>query len=222
MARIDKLGEQLRKPRPLKQKEADQAELSLLKRIADLLEQGQEASQAGLKDDEEKLIRSFQLLTLKKQQVFVNLGEALIGTPLPTDLVKLVPRALSAPAKLELELEELAAEDRIAFMRDLGLSGFARGDVLRQIFTGMGYRVFFTVGEDECRAWPIPEGTTAVDGAGEIHSDLARGFVRAEVVSFDDFKICGSMKEAKNNGVYRLEGKNYIVNDGDIMHILHS
>ena len=86
----------------------------------------------------------------------------------------------------------------------------------------MGFIVFFTVGEDECRAWPIPKGASAVEGAGEIHTDLARGFVRGEVVSYADFKRLGSMKEAKTHGVYRLEGKTYVVQDGDIMHILAS
>ena len=86
----------------------------------------------------------------------------------------------------------------------------------------MGQIVFFTVGEDECRAWPMPAGADAVVGAGQIHTDLARGFVRAEVVSYADFRRTGSMKEAKHQGVYRLEGKTYPVQDGDIMHILAS
>ena len=86
----------------------------------------------------------------------------------------------------------------------------------------MGQIVFFTVGDDECRGWPIAKGATSVEGAGEIHTDLARGFVRAEVVSFPDFRKVGSMKEAKARGVYRLEGKTYAVQDGDIMHILAS
>jgi ribosome-binding ATPase YchF (GTP1/OBG family) len=221
-ARIDKLGDQLKKPRPAKQKEIDQIELDLLKRIVAILEQGQGASHAGLKDDEEKAIRSFQLLTLKRELVLVNVGDDKIGQPLPADLLKLAPTALQAPAKLELELEELSEEDRQAFMQDLQVSGFSKDDVLRQVFAAMGNIVFFTVGEDECRAWPVANGATAVEGAGEIHTDLARGFVRGEVVTYDDFKKLGSMKEAKQHGVYRLESKTYVVQDGDIMHILAS
>jgi ribosome-binding ATPase YchF (GTP1/OBG family) len=99
---------------------------------------------------------------------------------------------------------------------------FVREGVIRQIFEAMGQIVFFTVGEDECRAWPMPKGGDATVGAGQIHTDLARGFVRAEVVTYDDFKRVGSMKEAKTHGVYRLEGKTYVVKDGDIMHILAS
>jgi ribosome-binding ATPase YchF (GTP1/OBG family) len=116
----------------------------------------------------------------------------------------------------------LPEADRQSFMQDLGLSGFSRGDVVRKIFAAMGMQVFFTVGEDECRAWPIPTGVEAVEAAGAIHTDLSRGFVRAEVVAYPDFKQCGSMKEAKTKGVYRLEGKTYVVKDGDIMHILAS
>jgi ribosome-binding ATPase YchF (GTP1/OBG family) len=220
--RIDKLGDQLKKPRPAKQKEIDQAELELLTRINAGLEQGRGASALGLSADEEKAVRSFQLLTLKPEMVLVNIGDDRIGQTLPGDLLQLASKALQAPAKLELELEELPEQDRRAFMQDLGVAGLSRGDVLRQIFYGMDHIVFFTVGEDECRAWPLRRGASAVEGAGEIHTDLARGFVRGEVVSYDDFKKHGSMKEAKQHGVYRLEGKTYVVQDGDIMHILAS
>jgi len=222
LGRVDRLKDQLKKPRPAKQKEADQIELGLLQRVANALEQGQGASTLGLKDDEEKVIRSFQLLTLKRELAFVNIGEDLIGKPLPEDLRKLAPQALAAPVKLEMELADLSEEDRQAFMQDLKLAGFSHGDALRAIFQAMNHIVFFTVGEDECRAWPVMKGATAVEGAGEIHTDLSRGFVRGEVVSYADFRKLGSMKEAKQHGVYRLESKTYVIQDGDIMHILAS
>jgi ribosome-binding ATPase len=218
--RISRLEDQLKKPRPAKQREADEIELALLRRILAVFEQGQGAATLGLKPDEEKAVRSFQLLTLKPELVLVNQSDD--GKPLPADLLELAPTALRAPAKLERELEELSEEDRIDFMKDLNVSGFSRPEILRRIFQAMSCIVFFTVGEDECRAWPIPRGATAVEGAAEIHTDLARGFVRAEVVSFDDFRRVGSMKEAKHKGVYRLESKDYVVKDGDIMHILAS
>jgi ribosome-binding ATPase len=221
-SRIGKLEDNLKKPRPAKQKEIDQTELSLLVRVRDALESGKPASALGLKDDEEKAIRSFQLLTLKPELVLVNIGDDAVGKPLPADLLALAPTACATPAKLELELEELSPEDRQAFMQDLGLSASSRDTVIRTIFHAMGQLVFFTVGEDECRAWELRRGATAVDGAGEIHTDLARGFVRGEVVSYEDFRRVGSMKEAKTHGVYRLEGKTYVVQDGDIMHILAS
>lgn len=218
--RIDKLGDQMRKTKPVKEREADEAELALLKRIAAGFEANQTPATLGLKEDEEKSIRSFQLLTLKPELVLVNIGDSRIGKPLPDDLLKLAPNALQAPAKLELELEELSEEDRQVFMSDLGLMGSARGDALQGIFAAMAQIVFFTIGEDECRAWPMNKGGDAVVGAGKIHTDLAKRFVRAEVVSYADYHRVGSMKEAKNQGVYRLEGKTYIVQDGDIMHIL--
>jgi ribosome-binding ATPase len=220
--RIGRLEDQMKKPRPAKQKEADEHELALLRRILAVLEQGQGAASLGLTGDEEKAIRAYQLLTLKPELVFVNLGEDRLGQPLPADLLQLAPSALRAPAKLEFELEELPEPDRQAFMKDLNLTGLSRSDILRQIFHAMGQIVFFTVGEDECRAWPVRRGATAVEGAAEVHTDLARGFVRGEVVRFDDFRRVGSMKEAKSHGVYRLEGKTYVIQDGDIMHILAS
>ncbi len=220
--RIGKVEDQLKKPRPAKQREADQQELALLQRVVTALEGQQPASTLGLKEDEEKAVRSFQLLTLKPELVLVNLGDDKVGQPLPADLLTLAPNAVAAPARLELELEELPEADRQAFMQDMGLGGFSRDKVLQTIHAAMGRIVFFTVGTDECRAWDVRRGADAVEGAGEIHTDLARGFVRAEVVGYEDFRRVGSMKEAKTHGVYRLEGKTYIVQDGDIMHILHS
>jgi GTP-binding protein YchF len=218
--RVAKLEDQSKKPKPAKEREADQQELDLLQRIVAVFEKGQSAATLGLKEDEEKAIRSFQLLTLKPELALVNIGDAGIGQALPAELLQLAPNALAAPAKLELELEELAPEDRQAFMSDLGLTSSSRGQVLRNIYCGMNLIVFFTIGEDECRAWSLERGQTAVEGAGKIHTDLSDRFVRAEVVSYDDFHRVGSMKEAKTHGVYRLEGKTYVVQDGDIMHIL--
>ncbi len=219
--RITRLEDQGKKPKPAKEREADQAELALLQRIVAAFEAGQYAAELSLKEEEEKLVRSFQLLTLKPEMVLLNIDDNRLGKPLPQDLLRLAPRALQAPTKLEMELEELPADERQAFMQDLGVSESARAEILQNIYYGMGQIVFFTVGEDECRAWPLEAGANAVDGAGKIHTDLAKRFVRAEVVGYDDFvKVGSSMKEAKNQGVYRLEGKTYIVHDGDIMHIL--
>src|SRR6516164_1753468 len=218
--RMSRLEDQSKKPKPAKEREADLAEHDLLKRIVNALEQGNSPAMLGLKDEEEKSIRSFQLLTLKPELVLVNISDDRIGKSLPADLASLAPTAIQAPAKLELELEELSPGDRQSFMQDLGLSGFSRGEVLRSIYYAMGQIVFFTIGEDECRAWSLTRGEKALEGAGKIHTDFIKRFVRAEVVSFKDYQRVGSMKEAKNQGVYRLEGKTYIVQDGDIMHIL--
>jgi ribosome-binding ATPase len=220
--RIDKLKNNLKKPRPAKERDADQLELDLLQRIATAFEANISPTALGLKEDEEKAIRSFQLLTLKPEIVLLNVGDDKLNQPLPADLLALAPGAILAPPKLEMDLLELGEDDRQLFMEDLGLKTFVRDAVLREIFAAMGQIVFFTVGEDECRAWSMPKGGDATVGAAQIHTDLSRGFVRAEVVGYDDFKRVGSMKEAKTHGVYRLEGKTYIVKDGDIMHILAS
>lgn len=222
--RVDRLQTQLKKPKPGKEKEKDEAELALLQRIVASLESGKSTSELGLAGDEEKQVRSFQLLTLKPEIVLVNRGDAeALKKPLPADLLALAPTAIQACPKLELELAELPDEDRAAFMQDLGLQESDRANVLQAIFNAMGRIVFITVGEDECRCWPLLKGADAVQGAGQIHTDLANRFVRAEVVHWNDFVQCGySMKDAKAKGVYRLEGKTYIVQDGDIMHILAS
>jgi hypothetical protein len=218
--RMSRLEDQGKKPKPAKEREADLAELELLHRIVEALELGHSPATLGLKEEEEKSIRSFQLLTLKPELVLVNIGDDGVGKPLPADFAALAPSAIQAPAKLELELEDLSPEDRQAFMQDLGLTGLFRGQVLRNIYYSMGQIVFFTIGEDECRAWGLTKGEMAQEGAGKVHTDLAKRFVRAEVVSYQDYRRVGSMKDAKTQGVYRLEGKTYLVQDGDIMHIL--
>lgn len=218
--RLAKVEANMKKPKPAKEREADEFEHAVIKKLIDTIEAGDSPRGLGLKPEEEKAIRSFQLLTIKPEIVFLNQGEG--GQPVPGNLAAASPGTLAAPAKLELELEELPAEDRAAFAADLGLTGSQRDEILRRIFAAMGMIVFLTVGEDECRAWPLPAGADAVTGAGQIHTDLAKRFVRAEVVGYDDFVRVGSMKEAKAQGVYRLEGKTYLVKDGDIMHILAS
>jgi ribosome-binding ATPase len=229
--RIERLEDGVKKPRPAKQRDQDQLELSLLKRIAAAFEANQSPASLGLKDDEEKAIRSFQLLTLKPEFVLVNIGDDKIGQPVAPDLLRLSPSAIQSPAKLEMELHDLPEDDRRMFMQDLGIAGFVRDDSLRAVFQAMGQIVFLTAGYDECRAWAMPAGGDAVVGASQIHTDLARGFVRAEVLSWADFvKLYGesktrvgeSMKEARTAGVLRQEGKTYMVTDGDIMTILAS
>jgi len=219
--RIEKLEAGGKKPRPLREREADQKEMELLKRIASALEAGNVPGRLRLSPEDEKVVRSFQLFTLKPMMAFLNLGDEQLSQPIPPALAEHLP-TLKAAVKLELELAELPEADRQAFMAEMGLAELSRDRLLREIFYGMGRIVFFTVGEDECRAWAIPAGQPAQDAAGVIHTDLAAGFVRAEIVPFEQFKRVGSMKEAKAQGVYRLEGKSYAVQDGDIMHILHS
>ena len=228
--RIGRLEDGQKKPKPAKKKEQDQLELALLQRIAAAFEANQSPATLGLKEDEEKAIRSFQLLTLKPEFVLVNIGDDKVSQAIVPDLLQLSPTAMQAPAKLEMELHDLSEEDRRMFMQDLGITGFVRDDVLRAVFKAMGQIVFLTAGYDECPAWAMPAGGDAVIGANQIHTDL-RWFVRAEVLGWSDFMILysesktrvgESMKELPTAGVLRQEGKTYIVQDGDIMHILAS
>jgi len=221
--RIPKVAAGLKKAKPAKEREADEAELALLQRVVAAFEAGTPASALGLTDDEEKALRSFQLLTLKPEIAFVNRGDSGFNDPLPADLLALEPHAVQAPVKLETELLALGDEDRAAFMADLGVTEFHRGPTIRAMFYGVGREVFFTVGEDECRTWSIPKGCEAVEAAGCIHKDLSERFVRVNVIGYDDFVACHySEKEAKTKGLNRTEGKTYVVKDADILHILAS
>lgn len=222
--RINRLELQMKKrARSTKEIEADEAELSLLRRIGQALEQGQPTSALGLNSEEEKMMRSFQLLTLKPEIVMINRGETSIPDAELAELKQLSPTVLHAPVKLELELQALSEDDRRVFMQELGLQQLQREEVIRGIFYGAGRHVFFTVGEDECRSWAIPVGATVLEAAACIHTDLAEKFVRANVISYADFLACGySEKEAKIRGLMRIEGKTYVVRDGDVIHILAS
>jgi ribosome-binding ATPase YchF (GTP1/OBG family) len=127
---------------------------------------------------------------------------------------------LALPARLEMELGELSPEDAAEFMEALNLSGSELGEVVRRAYSLADLISFFTAGEDECRAWTITRGTNAQEAAGEIHSDLARGFIRAEVIRWDKLLEAGSEAAAKKRGWVRQEGKSYIVQDGDTVHVL--
>lgn len=217
--RSEKLAAQLKRNKPQKEKELDQAEADLVKRIMETLEAGKSPRELHIRPEEEKTIRQFQLLTLKPEMVFVSQGDD-PKAPLPDDLLKLAPQALAAPVKLEHELAELDEESRAVFMADLGISGSKRDEVIRNLFYGMGRIVFFTVGHDECRSWAIDKGATAIEGAGVIHTDLSKNFIRAEVIGYEDFvKANYEEKNAKAAGTFRLESKDYVVQDADIMHI---
>ena len=131
-------------------------------------------------------------------------------------------RAVPICAKIELEISQLDPADAAAFMTDLGLRESGLDRVIRASYDLLGYISFFTVGEDECRAWSIPRQTTAVLAAGEIHSDISRGFIRAEVVGYDQLIARGTLAACRDHGELRLEGKEYVVNDGDVINFRHA
>src|SRR5690606_23586177 len=130
--------------------------------------------------------------------------------------------AIRTSASLEAELGSMSAEEAAEFMSEYGISEPALPRFINAAFRSLGLIVFLTASEKECRSWPVRRGSNAQQSAGVIHSDLAKGFIRAETVAFSDFESLGGEKEAKAQGKYRLEGKEYIVQDGDIMHIRHS
>lgn len=212
--RLEKLEAAVKKPTA--KRDEQMRELDLMKRLRDALENEKPISQAIQSDAEDKLLRSFAFLSQKPVLVVVNAGEA--------DLAKLSEMtafenrpAMGLSAKIEEEIAQLPAEDRAVFLADLGLKASARDRLIRACYEGAKLISFLTAGEDECRAWTIPAGTDAVTAAGEIHTDIARGFIRAETVSFEDLKAAGDMKGVKAAGKMRLEGKTYVVQDGDII-----
>ena len=216
--RIPKVEAQLKKAKPQKEKDIDELELQTLRKVVAELEASRPLQKLELNEVETKTIKAFQLLTLKPELAFVNQGDA--GQAIPPAVLSLSPQALAAPVTLEQELAGMSDADRASFMADLGITELSHDKILRGIFYGMGRIVFLTAGEDECRTWAITKGVTAPLAAGAIHSDLTAGFVRAEVISFDEYQKVGSFKDAKTKGVLRLEGKTYVVQDGDIMNIL--
>jgi ribosome-binding ATPase len=210
--RAERLEASVKKPKP--DREAQLKELEIVKRVRDALETGAPIASLGLTEDDRKPMRSFGLLTDKPQIVVVNQPQE---AKLPASLLALVPDALAIDAKLELELSQLDADERASFASDMGITEMGRDRIIRKAYDAVGIITFFTAGEPEVRGWNVERGGTAVDAAGKIHTDLAKGFIRAEVTAFDDLARLGTVKEVKAKNLQRLEGKDYIVKDGDIM-----
>lgn len=211
--RAERLEASSKKARP--DREAQLKELGVVKRVLAALEAGESIASLGLTDEEKKPMRSFGLLTDKPQVIVANITQ---GEELPPALLAVVPDAVGIDAKLELELSQLEPVERSAFMADMGITEFGRDRIIRKAYDAVGVITFFTAGEPEVRGWNVERGGSAVDAAGKIHTDLAKGFIRAEVTAYDDLFRSGSVKEAKAKNLQRLEGKEYIVKDGDVMY----
>ncbi|MFH1395041.1 MAG: redox-regulated ATPase YchF [Candidatus Omnitrophota bacterium] len=197
----------------------DKTELSTLEKVMKTLESEQGACSANLTEQEEKAIRSFQFLTMKPFLTLLNVSDTDLNTKKALTFIESLPECMAMSANIEMEIQRLEQNDRKAFLEDLGLKELSLYSFIRKAYKTLGLISFFTVGEDEVRAWTIPAGLPAVKAAGKIHSDLERGFIRAEVFSYTDLQELGSEREVKNNGRFRLEGKTYIVQDGDIISI---
>lgn len=205
-------------------------EQEILVQCRTALEGGQPLRALGLGPDDAKRLRGFQFLSAKPLLLVLNLDEA--DLPKADSAVQLAglesfmsgaaTRAVPICAKIELEIAQLEAADATAFMADLGLHESGLDRVIRASYDLLGYISFFTVGEDECRAWSIPRHTPAVLAAGEIHSDISRGFIRAEVVRYDQLLARGSLAACRDHGELRLEGKEYVVQDGDVINFRHA
>ena len=195
------------------------------------LEAGRPLRDLELGDEDRRRLRGFQFLSAKPVLLVVNLDEAdltggaesleqaVAGLDLGSVVTGPSARVVGVCAKIELEIAQLEPADAGVFLADLGLKESGLDRVIRASYELLGYISFFTVGEDECRAWSIPRHTPAQAAAGEIHTDLARGFIRAEVVAYDRLVARGAMAACKEHGELRLEGKDYVVQDGDIINV---
>ncbi|MBN1475155.1 redox-regulated ATPase YchF [Candidatus Sumerlaeota bacterium] len=225
--RLEKLPKQIMKLGGA-ERQAGEAELAVLGRIRPALEEGTPIRALALTDEEEPLIRGFQFLSLRPLLVVLNLGEGVDPAPhqaaLGPALAQHGTELIALNAEIEMEIAQLESEeDRRVFMEDFGLTEPGRDRLIRRLNHLLGLVTFFTVSEKEVHAWPIPAGTPAQRAAGSIHSDLERGFIRAEVIHVDAFRACGSsLAEAKRQGQLRIEGKTYLVQDGEIFHVLFS
>ena len=205
-------------------------EQEILLRCRTALEEGRALRALDLGSDDAKRLRGFQFLSAKPLLIVLNLDEADLSHA--DDAVKMAgiesflsgaaTRAVPICAKIELEIAQLEPADAAAFMADLGLRESGLDRVIRASYDLLGYISFFTVGEDENRAWSIPRHTSAVLAAGEIHSDISRGFIRAEVVRYEHLLVRGTLAACRDHGELRLEGKEYVVQDGDVINFRHA
>jgi len=198
--------------------------VALVERLLPHLEAGLPLRTFGLTPEEENALRGFAFLTQKPALAAINVDEARLGEKPDEALEKLAEHHQVRPfllsARVEEEISRLAPEDQELFLTDLGLSEKLSGRLLRAAYDLANLMSFFTVGPDEVRAWTIRKNTPAKQAAGTIHSDLEKGFIRAEVFTYDDIvEVNGNEAELKKRGKLRLEGKEYIVRDGDILHV---
>jgi GTP-binding protein YchF len=223
--RLEKLRTSGRHGSPA-EREANAQEEALLDRLEPELSDGRPLRAVALSDEDELRLRGYRFLTQKPVLVVLNIDEGQLSSASEleasgrTRYAQPQTDVAALGGKIEAELAQLSEADAALFMEDLGIAEPSRGRVIHLTYRLLGLFSFFTAGEDECRAWTLRQGATAVDAAAAIHSDLARGFIRAEVVTYDDLIACGSMVEARKRGLLRAEGKTYAVRDGDVIEVL--
>jgi GTP-binding protein YchF len=227
-ARIESTASRLEREAKLKASAETKERFSLLTRLGQSLESGTALRQLGLDENELRLIRDVAPMTLKPVIAVLNVADDAAGLP-DADVPGLAAaqvvcaeagvEPLRMPARLEAELAGMEAGDAAEFMAEYGVAEPALPRFIRAAYGTLGLITFLTASDKECRSWSLRAGSTAQQAAGSIHSDLARGFIRAETVAYPDFVACGGEAGAKAAGKYRLEGKDYTVQDGDILHI---
>src|SRR5512147_545666 len=195
----------------------NERQTQLFQRLQQALSDNTPLRKVEISAEESKILASYGLLTRKPVLIVFNMGE---GQTAP--VWEFETPAVALQGKLEMEIAQLSPEDAAVFMQEYGIEELSLNRMIRLSYDLLQVQSFFTVGEDEVRAWETRRGATAQESAGEIHTDLQRGFVRAEVVHYDDLISLGGMNEAKSKGKLRLEGKEYLVKDGDIVHIRSS
>lgn len=215
-SKLERLNDGLRKG-AFRNKAQAQAEQALFTRLADILNNEMPLRSLDYTPEEVKIMRDYGFLTLKPVLVVLNIGdtqdEVLFEYNQPES------RVVNLRGKLEAELSQLSGDDLELFMDEYGVQELSLARVIRHSYELMGLQSFFTVGDDEVRAWTVPAGATALDAADTIHTDLAKGFIRAETVACKDLVTLGSMAAARTAGKLRQEGKTYLVQDGDIIHV---
>lgn len=218
--RLERLAHDLERKGSYPEKRQDQEELTLLESVQEHLESGKPLRDLKLDRDQAKKLRGFQFITAKPVLVAINVGDD--GSENPADYSFQESDALKVVClrgALEMEISQLSSADADMFLSEYGINEPGLNRMIRMSYQLLGLQSFFTVGEDEVRAWTITRGASAVEAAGVIHSDLARGFIRAEVAAYQDLVDAGSLADARKQGKLRLEGKEYVVQDGDIMNI---
>lgn len=222
--RIDKVKKQIQKT----QDEQLIRELPLLEKCLDYLNKGISLRDAELAKVELKILRAYQLLTIKPILIALNLDENMINKEeelfniLVKKKISRNTRAIAFFGKIEMELSELSEDEAKVFMKEYGIKESALNKIIKESYDLLGLQSFFTIGDEEVRAWTIKKGMNAQEAAGEVHTDFYHRFIRAEVVHYNDFIKYGSFAKAKEHGAWRLEGKDYIVQDGDILLIRHN
>jgi GTP-binding protein YchF len=226
--RVEKLEKSSKKPSKTQKEEIE--ELAILQKLKPTLDAGRPLRELELKPEEKLRVASFQFLTLKSTLTLINMGDdddaGALGIPSMPKLEagKAPPNDITVPirARLEMEIAQLAPDEREVFMKDFGITETIRDVVLRLSYALLDQMSFLTGGEKEVRAWTIRRGSSAIEAARKIHSDIAKGFARANIIAWSDYLACGGEKKAKDAGKLRAEGRDYVMQDGDVVEFLHS